>query len=1053
MRREKKGVSFKKVLISSAAIASMATALSMTATAQDEGDEEEAAVQDTIVITGSRIPTDPNLASSTPVQSIDESQIRLSGELNLADVVNDIPALVSSFTGANTLTDGFADIDPGANILNLRGLGGDRTLTLVNGRRHVAGFRGSQAVDVGTIPRALVENVEVTTGGASAIYGADAVTGVVNFILKDDFEGMQLDARAGISGEMDAENFAVDLLWGQNFHNDRGNVVVAFTAEQDSGITMGDRDWSRDNGIDTTQTNPDSLTDPNAPSRAVIQDPRFWLTSQEGSIAPGFGNRSTVFVDINGNGIADCQESEGGRVGFLAGCWLTNPDGSVRVNQDGIVLNGLWGIGGDGGRLNFNRDSLYPATDRFVFNVNSNYDISDNMNVFFEGKYVHAESTTFGEQDSFYDTLEIRSDNAFIPSQLQSVADTVGYLLLTQDPLDWSDNNEFTYTRETWRFVGGLEWEYAPGHFAEFSANYGKFTNTSKETGLYLDRVFAAIDAVEAPDGSIVCRSDLDPTASYPIDYFTAGNGFADGGFSSDRYYSFTPGDGQCQPLNPFGTYSASAAAQNFVTSQLEDKLELEQTVLSAIAFGEFDILDVVLDGPIGYAGGIEYRDETSKNTLDPLTLGILPAGTSFTPGVQVSTVDPFLFSFTDIDNSQQFNTEGGYDVTDIFAEIRLPVFKDRPFAKELSLDAAIRLADYSTLGDATTWKVGGTWAPIEDLGFRATYSEAVRAPNISELFDPQLPITVAATADPCDPTNVGNGSAQREANCIAGLQAAGVPLAEIVDGGGNYIWTNPLTARFSGVSGGNPDLDVETAETLTVGAVFQPSFVDGLSFTVDYWDIEIDDAIAAVASGDILDGCHDSASFPTLEFCGLFTRRADGGLNFLESGQINFARLEASGVDIAVNYTWDVGPNTFSAALVGSQQDKLDRFFNPTDPTDVDPEIQEIQRPEYSGNLSLGWERGPYTVGFQTTYQSKQSVDEIEDVLGLNGNADIYGADGFFDETYIFDVNASYEHSDSLTFYGGVNNLADEEPFSTELAWPVDPRGRFFFLGVTYKQ
>mgnify|MGYP001794114932 FL=1 len=1054
MRREKKGVSLKKVLISSAAMASMATALSMTATAQDEGDEEEAAVQDTIVITGSRIPTDPNLASSTPVQSIDEEQIRLSGELNLADVVNDIPALVSSFTGANTLTDGFADVDPGANILNLRGLGGDRTLTLVNGRRHVAGFRGSQAVDIGTIPRALVQNVEVTTGGASAIYGADAVTGVVNFILKDDFEGMQLDARAGVSGEMDAENFAVDLLWGQNFHNDRGNVVIAFTAEQDSGITMGDRDWSRDNGIDTTQTNPDSLPDPNAPARAVIQDPRFWLTSQEGSIAPGFGNRSTVFVDINGNGIADCQESEGGRVGFLAGCWLTNPDGSVRVNQDGIVLNGLWGIGGDGGRLNFNRDSLYPSTDRFVFNVNSNYDISDNMNVFFEGKYVHAKSTTFGEQDSFYDTLEIRADNAFIPSELQSVADTVGYLLLTQDPLDWSDNNDFTYTRETWRFVGGLEWEFAPGHFAEFSANYGNFTNTSRETGLYLDRVFAAIDAVEAPDGSIVCRSDLDATASYPIDYFTAGNGFADGGFSSDRYYSFTPGDGQCQPLNPFGTYSASAAAQNFVTSQLEDKLEVEQTVLSAIAFGEFDVLDVLLDGPIGYAGGIEYRDESSKNTLDPLTLGILPAGTSFTPGVQVSTVDPFLFSFTDIDNSQQFSTEGGYDVTDIFAEIRLPVFRDRPFAKEFSLDAAIRLADYSTLGDATTWKVGGTWAPVQDLSFRGTFSEAVRAPNISELFDPQLPINVNATDDPCDPTNVTNGAATRQATCVAWLEASGVPTSDILDATGAYIWTNPLTARFSGVSGGNPDLDVETAETLTLGAIYQPSFVDGLSITLDYWDIEIEDGIAAISDVDVLNGCADSANpFPGSPLCADTGRRADGGLNFLESGQINFAKLEASGIDLAVNYTFDVGQNTFTTSLVGSKQEKLDRFFDPADPNSVDPELKEIQRPEFSGNVSLGWERGPWQVGLQTTYQSKQAVAEIEDVLGLNGNTDLYGADGFFDETYIFDVNTSYEHSDTLTFYGGVNNLTDESPFSTELAWPVDPRGRFFFMGVTYKQ
>lgn len=1053
MRREKKGVSLKKVLISSAALATTAGALTLTAVAQDAA-EDEAAVQDTIIVTGSRIPTDPNLASSTPVQSIDEAQIRLSGELNLADVVNDIPALVSSFTGANTLTDGFADVDPGANILNLRGLGGERTLTLVNGRRHVAGFRGSQAVDIGTIPRALVENVEVTTGGASAIYGADAVTGVVNFILKDDFEGMQIDARAGISGEMDAENFAVDVLWGQNYHNDRGNVVLSFTVEQDSGITMGDRDWSRDNGIDETQTNPASLTDPNAAPRGVISDPRFWLTSQEGSIAPGFGGRATTYVDINGNGTADCQESEGGRTGFLAGCWLTNPDGSVRVNQDGTVLNGLWGIGGDGGRLNFNRDSLYPETDRFVVNLNSTYDVSDNVSVFFEGKYVHAESTTFGEQDSFYDTLAIQADNPYIPSELQPVADTVGYLLLTQDPLDWSDNNDFTYTRETYRFVGGVEWEYAAGQFAEFSVNHGKFKNTSNETGLYLDRVFASIDAVEAPDGSIVCRSDLDPTAAYEIDYFTAGNGFADGGFNSDRYYSFTPGDGQCQPLNPFGTYSASSAAQNFVTSQLEDTLELEQTVISAIAYGEFDVLDALLDGPIGYAGGIEYRDETSKNQLDSLTLGILPQGTPFTAGAQVSTVDPFLFSFTDIDNSQQFNTEGGYDVTDLFAEVRLPVFRDRPFAKELSLDAAIRLADYSTLGDATTWKVGGTWAPVQDLSFRATYSEAVRAPNISELFDPKLPINVNATSDPCDPTNVGNGAATRQANCVAWLESAGVATADILDGSGAYIWTNPLTARFSGVSGGNPDLEVETAETFTVGGIYRPSFVDGLSITLDYWDIQIEDAISAISSADLLRGCADTvAPFPSSPFCASTARRADGGLTFLESGQINFAKLEASGIDLAVNYSFDVGVNTFTASLVGSQQEKLDRFFNPLEPDSVDPELMEIQRPEFSGNLALGWERGPWQVGLQTTYQSEQAVDEIEDVLGLNGNADLYGADGFFDETYIFDVNASFEHSESLTFYGGINNLADEEPFSTEFAWPVDPRGRFFFLGVTYKQ
>ena len=138
----------------------------------------------------------------------------------------------------------------------------------------------------------------------------------------------------------------------------------------------------------------------------MVQDPRFWLTSQEGSIAPGFGGRSDIYVDINGNGIADCQESEGGRVGYLAGCWLVGPDGTVRVNQDGVVVDGLWGTGGDGGRVNFNRDTLFPETDRQVVNFNVNYEFADNLRGFLETKYVRAETTVFNEQDTFYDTLE-----------------------------------------------------------------------------------------------------------------------------------------------------------------------------------------------------------------------------------------------------------------------------------------------------------------------------------------------------------------------------------------------------------------------------------------------------------------------------------------------------------------------------------------------------------------------------------------------------------------------------------------------------------------------
>jgi iron complex outermembrane receptor protein len=1033
----------KKSTISICIASALGVTLSGPAIGQEQTTEAAIEAVELISITGSRIPTDPNVSSSVPLQSLNESDIRKSGELNLADIVNDIPALISSLTAENSVT--------GANALNLRGLGSERTLTLVNGRRHVAGFRGTSAVDIGTIPRALVKRVEVTTGGGSAIYGADAVTGVVNFILKDDFEGMQFDVQGSKPFDSGGETFGFDVLLGQNFDNDKGNIVFAATFEKENDLTYGERDWSRNNGIASVnpRANPDDSD--GAPPRAVINDPRFWLTSQEGSIAPTFGGRNVNYVDINGNGTPDCQESEGGRTGYLAGCWVTNPDGSVRVNTDGTVLNGLWGIGGDGGRVSFDRDTLFPATDKAVFNLNGKYDISDELIAFFEAKYVKSESTTFGELDTFYDTLFILPDNPFIPSELSPVLDQTGGLLLTQDPVDFSDNNPFTYTRETQRFVAGLEWFITDSHTLEFSINHGKFKNTSETTGLYLDRIFAALDSTTGPDGSAVCRSDIDPTTAYEIDYFTAGNGYADGGFSSDRYYSFTPGDGQCAPLNPFGTYSASAAAQDFVTSQLTDILEIEQTILSFIASGEFEVLESLLDGPIGYAGGLEYREETSDNRLDPITLGILPEGTSYTAGAQVNEVDPFLFSYTSIDNSQQFNTKGKYDVTDAFVEVRLPIFYGRDYAYELTVDGAVRVADYSTLGNATTWKLGLAYSPIEDLNFRATISEAVRAPNISELFDPRLPITIGATADPCDPGNVSNGTPVRQANCVSSLQAAGVDTSQVLDANGDYIWVNPLTGRFAGTSGGNPELDVETAETLTFGIVFSPSFMEGLSMTIDYWDVQIEDAILAVGSGDILDGCFDSLNYPALGFCEQFSRRADGGLNDLTTGQINFARQEAEGIDFSINYAFDLGENTFGARLIGTHQKSLNNYFNPTDLSEVNPGIEEVQSPKTSGNFELSWERGPLSVAFQTTYQSKQSVDEIELVRGLNGNEPLYGSEGFFDESYIFDINATYQYDDSISIYGGVNNLADEQPYATQTAWPIGPRGRTLFLGLSF--
>ena len=279
--------------------------------------------------------------------------------------------------------------------------------------------------------------------------------------------------------------------------------------------------------------------------------------------------------------------------------------------------------------------------------------------------------------------------------------------------------------------------------------------------------------------------------------------------------------------------------------------------------------------------------------------------------------------------SSQFLNSSGEFDVTDLFVEVAVPLLADLPLAQELTVDGAFRYADYSTIGGAETWKLGGIWTPIDDISFRATVSQAIRAPNINELFSPLQP-AFFRPVDPCDASEIGNAPdpSLRAANC----QADGLP-ADFQD---------PLSARFAGVSGGNTELQEETADTLTVGFVFQPRFLDGFTLTVDYWDVEIADGISLVSAQDIVDTCYDSSTFPN-DFCELFTRNEDpnspqfGGFTFLNQSYVNFAAIEASGVDFSASYDFDIGRNDFRLSLAGTKQEALDFFTNPNDPTEVD--------------------------------------------------------------------------------------------------------------------
>lgn len=1025
----------RTALLSSAASLLASMAIGANAIAQDADADEETIEE--VIVTGSRIARDPNLAAPSPVSVVSSVDLKLSGESDVAEVLKDIPALLTT-TSAQGSVDGIFAPSTGASVLQLRGLGNERTLTLVDGRRHVGGVQGSSAVDVGSIPAALIERVEVLTGGASAVYGADAVSGVVNFILKDDFEGIEMNARTGVSGQGDGVQVDLNGVYGQNFgDDDRGNFTVALNYTKRSGIRFGDRDFSRDNGISDDLPNPDA----NSPfARTILPQPTFSISSNRGVIVPAdFGDPG---IDLDGNGVSDCQQSTVGQnaaFGF-GGCWVINDDGSVRPFQDGLVATAFNQFGGDGIPNNFDEDFLIPDDEKYSVNVTARYDLADRLTAFFEGKYVRQDTDFGGPLNTFYDLLTVATDNPFIPAELRGVANDAGGLFITRDPTDLGPNID-TNRRETYRFVGGLEGEFSNGWTFEVSGNYGRFERTTFDRNRVIqDRFFAAIDVTTDANGNPVCRSALDgsrpPTTPFDIPLFDTG------------FFTFNPNDGSCVPANILGgPDSISDAAVDFITTTIQNKRVLEQTVFNAYVAG--DLADIIspFEEEISFVLGVEYRDERSQATFDPLVRGVLPVTTpDGNAGDLIRDLPAFRQSSLVFDPSSLVSNEGGsYNVKEVFGEINIPLITDAEFTKSLSIDAAARYADYSTVGSAFTWTVGGTWAPIDDISFRGTYSEAIRAPNVNELFAPSQGAFFRPN-DPCDQTAidalVASGDprgAIRAANCAAD----GIPAG----------FSDPLSARFSGVTSGNANLQEETGKTFTVGAIFQPSFIPGLTLTVDYWDITIEDAISAVSAQDIVDNCYDSANFPN-QFCSLFTRNTDttspqfNGFNFLRQTQINFASLETAGIDFSGSYQFDVDENQFTVRVAGTWVDRLDQFFDPGDPTANDPELGELQRPEWAGSANLSWARGDFLVNWQTRYQSRQGLRAVE----IETADVVYGPTGFADEVFIHDLSLNYTVNEELEIFGGVNNIADKNPFVTEQAFPVNPLGRYFFIGANIK-
>lgn len=1108
-------------------LTALATAVSSTfisgnILAQEAAQDAEAQDVERVVITGSRIARDANLASGSPIQSVSAEDIQSSGEFSVVDVINDVPALFSSTTTGESNSNnggGFAD---GANILNLRGLGANRTLVLVNGKRHVGGAQGSSAVDVGSIPVKLIQDVEVLTGGASAVYGADAVTGVVNFILKEDYEGFEFDARVGSSTEGDATQYTLSSTFGKNFDNDRGNVAISVEYANDEGLRANQRDggaligsgrdWVnpakrfQQGDIDSSMPNfaqffnaandrsafglavpgsADAFAEafaasfgsaPNltqaeldfianaaaAPQRAVLPGRTFPFTSGYGLIAPGnaftfSGFDAATPIDLNNNGTPDCYDSWTGynssfgaeAFGALGGCWNVTADGQYRPVQDGLVANGFQGFGGDSYNTIQQDDGyiLIPE-EKITVNLISSYELDDDTSIFGELKYATQKVENRAQPTSFWDLLLGAPDNPFLPEFIRPIAQETGGVSITIDPIGiGSGTNE--NTRTTIRAVAGIEGYLDNGWNYEVSAVYGKFKReTVQRNSIINDRFFAAIDAVTDPTtGEATCRSNVDanaPAQTTPFNIPAYDPG----------YFSFTPGDGQCVPLNIWaGTTGITQEAVDWVTVDTTTDLTLEQTVLSATIAGDSTDYFELPAGPVAFAFGGEYRKEESEAEFDPWQRGVIPAGAPFAEGTSLGDVSG--------NNNLTFrpvlivaNETGDYDVTEVFGEASIPLLVDTPAFYELTLDLAARYSDYSTIGETTTWLAKLTWSPFEDLRIRANFSEAVRAPNITELFGPQTGTTFRPN-DPCDAaqltalrdagqTELANNT---QANCIAAFNAIGYTGFD-ADGDGVYDFADPLTAAFGGVTGGNPNLQEETAETTTIGFVYQPGFLDGFSLSLDYWDIQLEDAINAVSGQNIADGCYQGSGLND-QFCSLLQRSSDtGGFIFMNSTSINFAKRETSGYDFSIGYVFSIEEHEFDFGITGTKVDELNDFTNPLDLTDVDVELGEIRRPELAGNVTLDWTYGDLKVGYQAQYVDSMLLGFLE----IDTARDLYGDSVFQDEMWIHDLNVRYNLDDNLQVYGGINNISDEEPYITNFAYPVSARGRSVFLGFNVK-
>ncbi len=919
-------------LLAGAALALVPTALPAQAQQQQQVPEE-------IVVTGSRIAR-TNLVSPSPVTQVDAAELQFTGTVNVEDLLNDLPQVVAGLTAAtNNGNNGTATVD-------LRGLGTNRTLVLVNGRRFV-GSSQDGTVDINNIPAALIERVEVVTGGASAVYGSDAVAGVVNFILKDDFEGIQLDANYGISGEGDAETYDINLTLGGNFADGRGNAVVSAGYLERKALLQGERDFSRDTFTDAGGgeiTLVGSTTTPAGRADNLLGNP-----------FPGGTN------------------------------YVFDPGGVVRPFLSGTAT-------GYGDTYNFApANYLQVPQERFNIAALASYEILEGVEAFVEGFYINSQVDT-QLAPTPVTGIAVQADNPFISPGLRALLngrpDPTAPFTIRRRTLEVGPRVS-EYESQTFRITGGLRGDFS---FAgrdwnwDLYGNYGRVTRDELNLGLISTQRFQ--DAVDC----------YGPGA--------------------------TPG---CVPLNPFGPGTITDAAADYVTVPSLNATEVQQRIISGSVSG--DVFELPA-GPLGVAVGFEYREEESDFRPDFFSgTGDLQGGTNAGP------------------------VNGGFDVTEFFGELVVPILSDMPFAQELSAEAGIRYSDYSNIGGVTTWKAGATWTPIDQVRVRGIYQKAIRAPSISELFAAAQQ-SFEPESDPCSASS--NPSAAVAAVCAQqGLPPAAIGLFE--DDG-------QIEVTFTG----NAELEEEKSDTWTVGAVFSPT--DWVDISVDWYRIKIEDAIAPFGGGlaPLLAACFatGNANSPECSPGGTpITRDATGEIIPFAIPNQNIGELTTDGVDVQANGSYDLANgHSVGANVLVTWVNSYEFIPNPDLPFvyeyggTVGFSSDSAAIPEWKVNARLTYDAGPWTASYRVRWIDSVANRQIADAAAVGDPAPELAVPEV-GAVWYHDFAGQFRVGESTVLTAGVNNVFDRQPpilpdtisANTDTS-TYDVLGRYFFVNASVR-